>query len=71
MITRIDSRFIWRCGFILVIAFLSLTGAERTSAQGCSGVSTSTTGAVTWTRLQWCQEFSGSQVSARHQGVEV
>jgi beta-glucanase (GH16 family) len=62
MITRIDSRFIWRCGFILVIAFLSLTGAESTNAQGCTGVSTSTTGTVTWT-AQWCQEFTGSQAS--------
>jgi beta-glucanase (GH16 family) len=66
MITRIDSRFLWRCSFILVIAFLSLTGAERTTAQGCTGVSTSTTGAVTWT-AQWCQEFTGSQASPNTQ----
>jgi len=45
-----------------VIAFLSLTGAERASAQGCTGVSNSTTGAVTWTP-QWCQEFNATTVS--------
>ena len=59
---RIDSGFIWRCGFLLMIAFMSLTGAERASAQSCAGVSNSTTGAITWTP-QWCQEFNATTVS--------
>jgi beta-glucanase (GH16 family) len=63
MIIRIDSRFIWRCGFILMIAFAWLASAERASAQGCTGVSNSTTGAVTWTP-QWCQEFNATTVSS-------
>jgi len=41
---------------------LFLAGAGRTNAQGCAGVSNSTTGAVTWTP-QWCQEFNGPQAS--------
>jgi beta-glucanase (GH16 family) len=68
MIIRIDSCFIWRCGFILVIAFLWLTGAERASAQAnvqCTsqGVGNSTTGNVTWTP-QFCQEFNGAALTA-------
>jgi beta-glucanase (GH16 family) len=59
---RIHSRFVWRCGFILAVAFLQLAGARPAGAQGCTGVSTSTTGAVTWTP-QWCQEFNGTTVS--------
>ena len=64
MVIAIDSRFVWRCAFILVISFLSLTGAERANAQaqGCTGVPNSTTGAVTWTP-QWCQEFNATTVS--------
>lgn len=62
MAIRLDFRFIWQCGIVLVIACLSLTGAERASAQGCTGVSNSTTGAVTWTP-QWCQEFNAATVS--------
>jgi beta-glucanase (GH16 family) len=57
------SRFVFRSGFLLVIALLSLTGAEPANAQGCTGVSNSTTGAVTWTP-QWCQEFNATTVSA-------
>jgi beta-glucanase (GH16 family) len=60
---RMDSRFVWRCNFILAIAFLSLTSAGSASAQGCAGVSSSTTGAVTWTP-QWCQEFNATAVSS-------
>ncbi len=41
---------------------LFLAGAGRANAQGCGGVSTSTTGAVTW-NPQWCQEFSGAAAS--------
>jgi beta-glucanase (GH16 family) len=63
MTTLMNSRFIWRCGFILVIALLSLAGAEPASAQGCTGVSTSSTGTVTWTP-QWCQEFSANTVTS-------
>jgi beta-glucanase (GH16 family) len=59
---RIDSRFVCRCSFILAISFLSLIGAVPASAQGCTGVSASTTGTVTWTP-QWCQEFNGAQAS--------
>jgi beta-glucanase (GH16 family) len=56
---RIDSRFTWRCTFILAIVFLSLTGAGRANAQGCTGVLSATIGAVTWTP-QWCQEFNST-----------
>jgi beta-glucanase (GH16 family) len=63
MIIGIDSRSIRQCGFILVIALLSLAGAEGARAQGCTGVSNSTTGAVTWTP-QWCQEFNATTLSS-------
>jgi len=62
MIRWSNSRFVFRSGFLLAIAFLSLTGAQRTSAQGCTGVSNSTAGAITWTP-QWCQEFNATTVS--------
>ena len=62
MTTRIHSRFVWRCGFILAVAFLLLAGASPADAQGCSSVPTSATGAVTWTP-QWCQEFNATTVS--------
>jgi len=65
---RIDSRYIWRCGFLLVIAFLWLAGAERASAQASAqctnqGVGNSTAGSVTWTP-QFCQEFNGAALTA-------
>src|SRR6267378_7840125 len=63
MIIGIDSRSIRQCRFILVIALLSLAGAEGARAQGCTGVSNSTTGAVTWTP-QWCQEFNATTLSS-------
>ena len=44
------------------IAVLFLAGTGPARAQGCTGVSPSTTGVVAWTP-QWCQEFSGSQAS--------
>jgi beta-glucanase (GH16 family) len=46
-----------RC--LLVIAILFFAGAGQASAQGCNGVSPSTTGAVTW-NPQWCQEFNAA-----------
>jgi beta-glucanase (GH16 family) len=60
-----DSRFIWRCRFILAVAVLWLAAAGPAGAQGpgCAGVSNSTAGAVTWTP-QWCQEFNATTVSA-------
>jgi beta-glucanase (GH16 family) len=65
---RIDSSFIWRCGFLLVIAFAWLASAERASAQASAqctnqGVGNSTTGNVTWTP-QFCQEFNGAALTA-------
>ncbi len=59
MTVRIDSRFVWRSSFILAIVFLTLAAPGRASAQGCTGVATSTTGTVTWTP-QWCQEFNAT-----------
>ena len=68
MLMRIDSRLVWRCGFILVVAILSLTGAGRASAQASAqctnqSVGNSTTGNVTWTP-QFCQEFNGAALTA-------
>jgi len=45
--------------WLLAILVLLLVGAGRANAQGCSGVSPTTTGAVTW-NPQWCQEFNGA-----------
>jgi beta-glucanase (GH16 family) len=65
LILRMDSRFVWRYRFILAVGILWLTGSGPARAQGpgCAGVSSSTTGAVTWTP-QWCQEFNATTVSA-------
>ena len=46
--------------WLLAILVLFLVGAGRANAQGCSGVSPSTTGLVTW-NPQWCQEFNGAR----------
>jgi beta-glucanase (GH16 family) len=62
MIIRMISGFISRWRWVLALVVLFLAGAGRANAQGCTGVSTSTTGTVTWT-AQWCQEFSGAQAS--------
>ncbi len=62
MIIRMNSNFVWQWRWILAVLVLFLAGAGRANAQGCTGVSTSTTGTVTWT-AQWCQEFSGAQAS--------
>jgi len=58
-----NSCFAFRGGFLLAILFLFLAGAGRANAQGCTGVSTSTTGTVTWTP-QWCQEFNANTVTS-------
>jgi len=65
MIIGTNSRFVFHCCFFIAILVVFLAGAGRTNAQanGCAGVSTSSTGAVTWTP-QWCQEFNAATVSA-------
>jgi len=45
-----------------MLAVLCLALAAEADAQGCNGVSPSTTGEVTW-NPKWCQEFSGAQAS--------
>jgi hypothetical protein len=46
-----------RCLFAILVLFLG--GAAQLQAQGCTGVSSSTTGTVAW-NPQWCQEFSAT-----------
>jgi beta-glucanase (GH16 family) len=60
---RMNWRLVSRWRFLLAVAVLFLAGTGRAHAQGCTGVSTSTTGTVTWTP-QWCQEFSANAVSS-------
>jgi beta-glucanase (GH16 family) len=62
MIIAKDSHLVRRRRWLFAIALLFLTCMGRANAQGCSGVSNSTTGTVTWTP-QWCQEFTGAQAS--------
>jgi beta-glucanase (GH16 family) len=62
MIIWNNSPLIRRRRWHFVIVFLFMGGAGRASAQGCTGVSNSTTDAVTWTP-QWCQEFNGAPAS--------
>jgi beta-glucanase (GH16 family) len=62
MSIRMNSGFICRWRWVIAVVILLLAGAGRANAQGCTGVSPSTTGTVTWT-AQWCQEFSGAQAS--------
>lgn len=62
MNVRIASRLFLRCRWLLAIAVLFAAGTGRAHAQGCTTVSPSATGVVTWTP-QWCQEFNGSQAS--------
>lgn len=57
MTIRVDSHFRLRC--LVAILGLVLFSTGRAGAQGCSGVSSSTTGSVTW-NPQWCQEFNDS-----------
>ncbi len=63
MVTRMGLRLVCRRRWLLAFVVLLLVGAGRTNAQGCTGVSPSTTGDVTWTP-QWCQEFNANTVSA-------
>jgi beta-glucanase (GH16 family) len=63
MIIRMDSGLVCRWRWLLAVVILFLAGAGRSHAQGCAGVSTSTTGTVTWT-AQWCQEFNAAAVSS-------
>jgi beta-glucanase (GH16 family) len=56
---RMDWGLVRRSRFLLAIVVLFLVGAGRAHAQGCDGVSPSTTGAVTW-NPQWCQEFNAT-----------
>jgi beta-glucanase (GH16 family) len=46
-----------RCLLAIIVLFLAGAGRAQVAQGGCTGVSSSTTGAVTWTP-QWCQEFS-------------
>jgi beta-glucanase (GH16 family) len=63
MIIRMNSGFICRWRWVLAAVILFLAGAGHANAQGCAGVSPSTTGTVTWT-AQWCQEFNAAAVSS-------
>jgi hypothetical protein len=63
MIIRTNSGFICRWRWVLAVVILLLAGAGRANAQGCAGVSPSTTGTVTWT-ARWCQEFNAAAVSS-------
>ena len=59
MTIRMHRQLLWRGGLVLAIAVLCLAGARNASAQGCSGVSASTSGSVSW-NPQWCQEFNAA-----------
>ena len=59
MSIRMDRRLVRQSRWCLAILVLLLVGAGRANAQGCSGVSPTTTGAVTW-NPQWCQEFNAT-----------
>lgn len=64
MVVRIDSRLVWRWRFLLTLVVLFLASTGRANVQGCTSVSPSTTGAVTWSP-QWCQEFNGHLLESR------
>jgi beta-glucanase (GH16 family) len=55
----LSRRLVCRARCLLAIAFLLLVNTGRAMAQGCHGVSASTSGAVTWIP-QWCQEFNAT-----------
>jgi len=60
MSIRMDWGLVCRSRFLLAILVLFLAGAVRGNAQAsCTGVSPSTTGAVTW-NPQWCEEFNAT-----------
>ena len=55
-------RFDWRVsvgGYVFAMLFLFGAGALQSRAQGCSGVSSTTSGSVTW-NPRWCQEFNAT-----------
>jgi beta-glucanase (GH16 family) len=56
-----DWGLVCRSRFLLAIMVLFIAGMGRAQVAtgGCTGVSPSTTGAVTW-NPQWCQEFGGA-----------
>ena len=59
MSIRVSWGLVCRTRFLLAITILFLAGMlqAQVAAGGCTGVSSSTTGAVTW-NPQWCQEFT-------------
>src|SRR5215472_11148935 len=63
MILLTTSRFFTRLRFLFPVLILFLASAEPVNAQATNcasqGVSSSTTGSVTWTP-QWCQEFNAT-----------
>lgn len=59
MILATSSRLVVPLRFLFAVLFWFLAGTKPIQAQGCTGVSTNTTGTVTWTP-QWCQEFNGA-----------
>lgn len=59
MTIRVDCHFRLRC--LLAILGLVVLGTGQAGAQGCSGVSSSAMGSVTW-NPQWCQEFTDTTV---------
>jgi beta-glucanase (GH16 family) len=59
MSIQTDWRVASRSRCLLAITVLLLVGAGRARAQGCTGVSSSPTGSVTW-NPQWCQEFNAT-----------
>lgn len=54
-------RFDWRVSYggryVLAMLALASAGAMQSHAQACNGVSSNTSGSVTW-NPQWCQEFN-------------
>jgi beta-glucanase (GH16 family) len=64
MSIRMASRFVCRSRFFvaILVLFLAVAGRAQVAQGGCTGVYSSTTGAVTWAP-QWCQEFNGAQGS--------
>jgi len=65
MSIRMSWGLVCRSRFLLIIMVLFVAGITQAqvAAGGCTGVSPSTTGSVTW-NPQWCQEFSGAAGSS-------
>ncbi|MCU1305068.1 MAG: hypothetical protein JWQ87_5352 [Candidatus Sulfotelmatobacter sp.] len=57
MTIRVDSHLLCKC--LLAVATIVFLTARSSSAQSCNGVTSSTTGSVTW-NPQWCQEFNAT-----------